>query len=71
MSTDSPTADIAPPKRRSLAEVKPLTIGPLTIDPPILQAPMAGFTNYVYRQVVREFGGAGLQANARTSHGVN
>ncbi len=23
---------------------------------------MAGFTNYAYRQVVREFGGAGLQA---------
>ncbi|MEX2142372.1 MAG: tRNA dihydrouridine synthase DusB [Pirellulales bacterium] len=40
----------------------PLRIGPLLIDPPILQAPMAGFTNYAYRQVVREFGGVGLQA---------
>lgn len=40
----------------------PLMIGPLVVDPPILQAPMAGFTNYAYRQVVREFGGAGLQA---------
>lgn len=40
----------------------PLRIGHLLIDPPILQAPMAGFTNYAYRQVVREFGGAGLQA---------
>jgi len=40
----------------------PLHIGPLVIDPPILQAPMAGFTNYAYRQVVREFGGVGLQA---------
>jgi tRNA-dihydrouridine synthase B len=40
----------------------PLRIGPLVIDPPVLQAPMAGFTNYAYRQVVREFGGVGLQA---------
>ena len=40
----------------------PLHIGPVVVDPPVLQAPMAGFTNYAYRQVVREFGGAGLQA---------
>jgi tRNA-dihydrouridine synthase B len=32
------------------------------VDPPVLQAPMAGFTNYAYRQIVRDFGGAGLQA---------
>ncbi|MGD9720215.1 MAG: tRNA dihydrouridine synthase DusB [Pirellulales bacterium] len=43
-------------------QVRPLTIGPLVVDPPVLQAPMAGFTNYAYRQIVREFGGAGLQA---------
>ncbi|MDZ4657923.1 MAG: tRNA-dihydrouridine synthase [Bythopirellula sp.] len=41
---------------------KPFYIGPLLIDPPILQAPMAGFTNYAFRQIVREFGGAGLLA---------
>jgi tRNA-dihydrouridine synthase B len=40
----------------------PFYIGPLKIDPPILQAPMAGFTNYAFRQMVREFGGAGLLA---------
>ena len=39
-----------------------MRIGPLVIDPPVLQAPMAGFTNYAYRQIVREFGGAGLLA---------
>jgi tRNA-dihydrouridine synthase B len=43
-------------------EVRPLRIGPLVIDPPVLQAPMAGFTNFAFRQIVREFGGAGLQA---------
>ncbi len=42
--------------------VGPLSIGPLVVDPPILQAPMAGFTNYAFRQIVREFGGAGLLA---------
>lgn len=42
--------------------VKPLAIGPVVVDPPILQAPMAGYTNFAYRQVVREFGGAGLLA---------
>ncbi len=41
---------------------KPFYIGPLLIDPPILQAPMAGFTNYAFRQIVREFGGVGLLA---------
>jgi tRNA-dihydrouridine synthase B len=40
----------------------PFSIGSVVVDPPILQAPMAGFTNYAYRQVVRDYGGAGLQA---------
>jgi tRNA-dihydrouridine synthase B len=43
-------------------EVGPLWIGPLRVDPPILQAPMAGYTNYAFRQIVRELGGAGLLA---------
>jgi tRNA-dihydrouridine synthase B len=37
-----------------------LYIGRLLIDPPLLQAPMAGFTNYAYRQVLGRLGGAGL-----------
>ncbi|HET6882852.1 MAG TPA: tRNA dihydrouridine synthase DusB [Pirellulales bacterium] len=45
----------------------PLRIGPIVVDPPILQAPMAGFTNYAYRQIVRQFGGAGLQATEMIS----
>lgn len=43
-------------------EFAPFKIGPLEVDPPILQAPMAGFTNFAYRQIVREYGGVGLQA---------
>ena len=53
MSNASPTSRPA---------VRPLKIGPVVVDPPVLQAPMAGFTNYAFRQVVREYGGAGLQA---------
>ena len=43
-------------------QVVPISIGPLVVDPPVLQAPMAGFTNFAYRQMVREYGGAGLLA---------
>ncbi len=50
-----------------LSVVKPLRIGPVVVDPPILQAPMAGYTNYCYRQIVREYGGAGLQATEMVS----
>jgi tRNA-dihydrouridine synthase B len=45
----------------------PLRIGPVVIDPPILQAPMAGFTNYAFRQMVRGYGGAGLLATEMVS----
>jgi tRNA-dihydrouridine synthase B len=44
-----------------------LFIGPVVVDPPVLQAPMAGFTNYAFRQIVREFGGAGLLATEMVS----
>ena len=45
---------------RRLGSLKPLRIGPLAVDPPVLQAPMAGFTDHAYRQIVRRFGGVGL-----------
>ncbi len=47
--------------------VAPLRIGSLLVDPPILQAPMAGFTNYAFRQIVRQYGGAGLLATEMIS----
>ena len=46
---------------------RPLYIGPVLVDPPVLQAPMAGFTNFAFRQIVREYGGAGLQATEMVS----
>ena len=45
-----------------LPNIKPLHIGDVVVDPPILQAPMAGFTNFAFRQIVREYGGTGLIA---------
>ncbi len=58
----APPHTSAPPTIPAEAPVRPLSIGPVVVDPPVLQAPMAGYTNYAYRQVVREFGGAGLLA---------
>ena len=52
---------------RPAVAARPLVIGNVVVDPPLLQAPMAGFTNYAYRQIVREFGGAGLQATEMVS----
>jgi len=51
----------------SAVTVAPLKIGDLVVDPPVLQAPMAGFTNYAFRQMVRDYGGAGLQATEMIS----
>jgi tRNA-dihydrouridine synthase B len=38
-----------------------LQIGRLAISPPVLQAPMAGYTNLAFRRIVRDYGGVGLQ----------
>ncbi len=40
----------------------PFRIGPLLIDPPIFSAPLAGFSGYAYRHLLRRLGGAGLIA---------
>lgn len=35
-------------------------LGHLRISPPLFQAPMAGYTNYAFRQLLRSLGGVGL-----------
>lgn len=37
-----------------------LTIGSLCLSSPVLSAPIAGFTDRIFRGIVREFGGCGL-----------
>lgn len=49
--TDAPRAGIRP--------AKPLRIGPIEVDVPVVLAPMAGITNMAYRRLCREYG-AGL-----------
>jgi len=46
-----------PPARPG--EFAPLVLGPLSVSPPVVLAPMAGVTNYPFRSLAREFG-AGL-----------
>ncbi|HEY4225274.1 MAG TPA: tRNA dihydrouridine synthase DusB [Pseudolysinimonas sp.] len=43
----------------AFAPTAPLTIGPLTLDVPVVLAPMAGITNTAFRRLCREYG-AGL-----------
>ncbi len=44
-----------------------LKIGNLTVSPPVLSAPMAGYTNYAYRELLRRLGGVGLIATEMVS----
>ncbi len=45
-----------------LTETNPasLVIGDIPVSPPLTLAPMAGQTNYAFRQLCREMGGVGL-----------
>ncbi|MCL2349698.1 MAG: tRNA dihydrouridine synthase DusB [Planctomycetaceae bacterium] len=47
--------------------MKAFLIGGLLVDPPLLSAPMAGFTNLAYREILRQFGGVGLIATEMVS----
>ncbi|GAB4137308.1 tRNA dihydrouridine synthase [Thermopirellula anaerolimosa] len=42
-------------------------LGDLTISPPLFQAPMAGYTNYALRQLLRKLGGVGLPCTEMVS----
>jgi len=66
MSVTSENSNI-PEHQYVIPGLKPLNIGGLVVDPPLLQAPMAGFTNYAFRHIVRQFGGAGLLATEMVS----
>lgn len=50
--------------------VRPLTIGPLVIDPPVVLAPMAGITNPPFRRLCRRFGAGLFVSEMITARGL-
>ena len=50
-------------------EFAPLVLGPLTVTPPVVLAPMAGVTNYPFRSLCREFGAPLLVSEMITARG--
>ncbi|MFC1960457.1 tRNA dihydrouridine synthase DusB [Chloroflexota bacterium] len=54
-STTVPVTGIQP-----LADNGPFTIASIPINIPLTLAPMAGYTDYAYRHVIRQLGGCGL-----------
>ena len=59
-SAPSPTHGAAPHTADPHTVIAPLRLGPLALDTPVLAAPIAGFTDWVFRSIVREHGGCGL-----------
>jgi nifR3 family TIM-barrel protein len=51
-------------------EFRPLSIGPLTVWPPVVLAPMAGVTNYPFRRLCREFGAGLYVSEMITARGI-
>ena len=56
---------------RSVSRVAaPLRIGPLTVDPPVVLAPMAGVTNAAFRAICRSYGGGLLVSEMVNARGL-
>ena len=61
---------VPPPDPRTLnPDHSPLRIANLTLDPPILLAPMAGYSDLAFRSGMRELGGVGLAFTEMLSPG--
>lgn len=52
------------------AEVGPLTLGPIVVDPPVVLAPMAGITNAPFRRLCRRFGAGLFVSEMITARGL-
>ena len=48
----------------------PLRLGPLTVDPPVVLAPMAGITNAAFRKLCAEYGAGLYVCEMITSRGI-
>jgi len=51
-------------------QLPPLRLGPLTVDVPVVLAPMAGITNKAFRRLCREYGGGLYVAEMVTSRAL-
>ena len=51
-------------------ELPPLKLGPITVDTPVILAPMAGITNNAFRRLCREYGGGLYVAEMVTSRAL-
>ncbi|MFT4469101.1 tRNA dihydrouridine synthase, partial [Arthrobacter sulfonylureivorans] len=51
-------------------ELPPLKLGPITVDTPVILAPMAGITNKAFRRLCREYGGGLYVAEMVTSRAL-
>ena len=56
--------------QQTLVRPAPLRLGPVTVDPPVVLAPMAGITNAAYRQLCREQGAGLYVCEMITSRGI-
>lgn len=54
----------------SLYELKPIRLGTVVVDPPLLLAPMAGYTNHAFRLLCREQGAGLVCTEFASSHGL-
>ncbi|MGG5172099.1 tRNA dihydrouridine synthase DusB [Pseudarthrobacter sp. J1738] len=62
------TIAATPPSRK--LELPPLKLGPITVDTPVVLAPMAGITNTAFRRLCREYGGGLYVAEMVTSRAL-
>lgn len=60
----------AVPASATRLELPALKLGPLTIDTPVVLAPMAGITNKAFRRLCREYGGGLYVAEMVTSRAL-
>jgi nifR3 family TIM-barrel protein len=51
-------------------ELPPLKLGPITVDTPVILAPMAGITNKAFRRLCRQYGGGLYVAEMVTSRAL-
>lgn len=70
MKRDAADAEGRGPDPAAEGEFEPLRLGPLTLRPPVVLAPMAGVTNWPFRALCRRFGAALFVSEMVTARGL-